>query len=93
MNCCNDAGRCTNGRHGTPCAARSATRINTRTDAPATGMHFAPGAIEHHVRPVFGNPAQRRELGRWLRLLGVASALCIAVAFGSGYIAARFFGA
>jgi hypothetical protein len=89
MNCCNDAGDCTGG-HG--CATRT-TRINTQADAPATGIHFAPGAIEHHVRPFIGNAAQRLELNRWMRLLGVASALCLVVGSVSGYVAARFFGA
>jgi len=89
MNCCNDAGDCTGG-HG--CATR-ATRINTQTDAPATGIHFAPGAIEHHVRPFIGNAAQRRELNRWMRLLVISGALCLFVGGVSGYIARAVFGA
>ena len=94
MNCCDAAGRCTNGQHGTPFAARTpATRVNTQSDAPATGIHFATGAIEHHVRPLWGNATQRRELGRWLRLLAVASGLCLLVGGVSGYVARAVFGA
>lgn len=92
MNCCDDAGRCTNGKHGTPCAIR-ATRVNTQADAPPTGIHFAPGAIEHHVRPSFGNAEQRRELARWMRLLVWSGALCLFVGGVSGYIARAVFGA
>lgn len=76
MNCCNDAGDCT-GAHG--CAIHS-TRINTRADAPATGIHFAPGAIERHVRP-------RSALARSLRQLGAAVVMCAAAACG-GLLAA-----
>lgn len=99
MNCCNDAGHCTNGRNGTPCAARTRevnppfdweglkesyslppVRVNTRADAPPTGIHFAPGAIERHTRP-------RSAFTRSLRQLGAAIVLCAAAA-GGGLLAA-----
>jgi hypothetical protein len=76
MNCCNDAGECT-GAHG--CAIHT-TRVNTRADAPPTGIHFAPGAIERHTRP-------RSALTRSLRQLGAAIVLCAAAA-GGGLLAA-----
>lgn len=80
MNCCDDAGRCTNGHN---CASRN-----------PPPLRFAPGAIERHVRPRLpGNPAQRRELRRWLRLLAIACASCVAVGLLSGYITARVLGA
>ena len=47
---------------------------------------FAPGAIEHHRRPL-GTPAQRRELVRWLKLSALVVSASGLVGFVAGVLA------
>lgn len=74
MNCCDASARCNN---GTGCPARSTS----------TGLRFAPGAIEHHRRSVFGTREQRRELRRWMGYLVAATVVCGLVAAAGGFFA------
>lgn len=74
MNCCDASVRCHN---GAGCPARST----------GTTLRFAPGAIEHHRRSVFGTREQRRELRRWIGYLLLAFAICGLVAAAGGFFA------
>lgn len=70
-------------------AGRSCAELGVcRSAVPCTvcAHPFAPGAVERHARP-FCTPAQRRELGRWLRLALLAMALVGGVALAAGFVA------
>ena len=49
----------------------------------STAHPFAPGAIEHHRRPL-GTPAQRRELVLWLKRSLAFAAACALLALVAG---------
>lgn len=78
MNCCDDSGRCTNGKH---CAARG----------PAP-LRFAPGAIEHHRRPPFGYRELRRWLGTLVLAIAACGTVAALGGFIAAVIYTRYGG-
>lgn len=84
MDCCDANGRCTG---GTGCAARP---MSTHTSSCSDRLRFAPGALEGYRAPLFGSPAQRRELKRWLLPSLCFTASVGLVALVLGLIAGRY---
>jgi hypothetical protein len=64
--------------------------MSTHTSSCSDRLRFAPGALEGYRAPLFGSPAQRRELKRWLLPSLCFTASVGLVALVLGLIAGRY---
>lgn len=100
MNCCADNGRCTCST-GTPRSCDELGLCQRRKprcegcieglQLTTEGIRFAPGAVEGYRAPVFGSPAQRRELMRWLKPALAFTTVVGLCGLAAGVIAGRYF--